>query len=140
MATAPLTTNKMHHAIGHSIGADTDIRAIGIDEAPNMPIKTFVMPPGGEDLPSGKMPGGALPTGGVSFQPGQPGALGQAPQAPQQPAPGQQPQSAPQQAPGQPAAPQQPSNILNMTHQGASNVSDDTAGPIAPGHAAAGVS
>jgi len=112
MAIAPLTTNKMHHALGHSIGENADIRSIGVNEAPDMPTKTFVMPPGGEDLPSGKMPGGALPTGGINFQPSTPGALGQAPQAPQQP--GQPPQG----APGQPAPNQPPSNILNMTHQG----------------------
>ena len=133
--TAPLPTNQMHHAMSHSVGEDTDIRNVGVNEAPNMPVKTFVMPPGGEDLPLGKMPGGALPTGGVSFQPGTPGALGQAPQAPQgQP---QAPQGQPQAPQGQPrglqapqglsGAGQPPSNILSMTHQG------QTMAAMAPG-------
>ena len=97
---------------------------IGVDEAPNMPVKLY-MPPGK----------GGLPVGGVDFQPDQPGhqlaqapqgGLGQPPQG--QPPQGQPPQGAPMPAMGQaPAmpptgglgAPTGPrSNILQMTPQG----------------------
>ncbi len=116
----------------------TSPRHIGVDEAPNMPVKLY-MPPGKSEE------GNGMPIGGVDFQPDQPGhQLSQAPQgAPGQPPegmPGQPPQGAagapptagPQGAPmpamgqapampatggaGAPTGPQ--SNILQMTPQG----------------------
>lgn len=95
------------------------IKNVGVNEAPNLPIKAFVSPNGGS--------GAGLPIGGVDFQPMQPGRQmmpGQ-PGQPGQPPMGQpgQPPAPPQGGlPGQPPAPPKPgqlqSNILAMTPQG----------------------
>ena len=98
-----------------------NIQNVGVNEAPDMPVKAFV-PPNGSN-------GAGLPIGGVDFQPLQPGRqmlpqmpmgqLGQSPAMPgQSPAPaGQSPAM-----PGQPPTPPKPglpqSNILAMTPQG----------------------
>jgi hypothetical protein len=97
-----------YHAAGGSI-ANTS--RIGVDEAPDMPIKLY-MPPDGHK--------GGMPIGGVDFQPQVPGQQmtpqQQAPQGAQAPQ-GMPPQGAAGQAPqGQPQGPQ--SNILSMTPQG----------------------
>ena len=100
-----------YHAVGGSIKPTT----IGVEEAPNMPVKLY-MPPGK----------GGMPVGGVDFQPQVPGQQMMPQQQGQQP-PDQsgQPQdgSAPDQSGqppqgglGAPAGPQ--SNILQMTPQG----------------------
>ncbi len=84
---------------------------VGVEEAPDMPVKLYMPPSGGTT-------GGGMPVGGVDFQPeapghqltqGQPGQPPQGAQAPQ----GMPPQG----APGQPPQGQQ-SNILQMTPQG----------------------
>jgi hypothetical protein len=106
----------MHKADGGSI----NIKEVGAEEAPDMPIKEY-MPPTG--------PG--FPVGGVDFQPQSPGQQ-MLPQPPQPPGmPGQPPQGAmppgappmgamPPGMPGAPLAPPQgpQSNILAMTPQG----------------------
>ena len=103
---------------------------IGVDEAPDMPVKLYMPPGKSED-------GNGMPVGGVDFQPDQPGhQLAQAPQGtpgqppagmPGQPPSGvQNPAQAPQSPQGMPQAPQAAaqaptgpqSNILQMTPQG----------------------
>lgn len=94
----------------YAMGGGVDIKNVGVDEAPEMPIKAFVLPGATRKNP--------FPVGGIDFQPQMPGQQltpqmpGQPPQGPQQgqQPQGQQPQGAPQ---GQP-----PSNILQMTPQG----------------------
>ena len=99
---------------------------IGVDEAPDMPVKLY--------LPPGDGTGNKMPIGGVDFQPQTPGQqmapaqaqpqqggqLGAAPTgAPQgagMPQMGQAPQMPPTGGAGAPTGPQ--SNILNMTRQG----------------------
>lgn len=104
-----------------------DMQAVGINEAPGMPVKEAMMPAKPTDT-------NAMPTGGVDFQPQQPGMqLAPAPVPPQGPADqgqapqGQQPQGQPpiQLQPGQAGAnpagatpPGPQSNILSMTPQG----------------------
>lgn len=136
----PTQDEMLAHVMLHKAeGGAVDIRQIGAEEAPNMPVKEYVKPAGGQ----------GLPVGGVDFQPQQPGQqflpgaqepAGQVPgepgQVPQQPAPltGQPaPSLGAPQAPalnqpnqmlgarpmppfGQPTGPQ--SNILAMTRQG----------------------
>jgi hypothetical protein len=82
-----------------------DITQIGAQEAPNMPVKSFVIPNNGAQ--------GPMPMGGVDMNPSQPGqqmlpanALQPNPLTPQQP----QPPAGP--------APQGNGNILQMTPQG----------------------
>ena len=83
---------------------------IGVEEAPDMPVKRYMSPGIGRR---------GLPVGGVDFQPeqaGQQAAPGQ-PQGPEgQPPQGQPPQGMP--PPGQPPQAGPPSNILQMTPQG----------------------
>lgn len=136
----PSQDEMLAHVMLHKAdGGSVDIREVGAEEAPDMPVKEYVAPSGGE----------GLPVGGVDFQPQQPGKQflpqpqqppGQVPgepgQIPQQPAPltGQPaPSLNGPQAPalnkpnqmlggppmppfGQPKGPQ--SNILAMTPQG----------------------
>ena len=129
-----------HVMLRKADGGSIDMKTIGAEEAPDMPVKEYVAPSGGQ----------GLPVGGVDFQPEQPGKQlmpgapdqppgqipGQPGQVPQQPAPltGQPtPSLNGPQAPalnqpnqmlggppmppfGQPRGPQ--SNILSMTRQG----------------------
>lgn len=105
-------------------GGHINANHVGVEEAPNMPVKLY-MPPGQGD--------NKMPVGGIDLNPGQPGqqfsAVPQQPQGqPPQGAPGQPPQGAGMPAMGQ--APQMPStggagaptgpqsNILQMTAQG----------------------
>ena len=97
-----------YHADGGSIkSAD-----IGVEEAPDMPVKLY-MPPGK----------GGMPVGGVDFQPEVPGqqmaappSQGQPPQGAGMPQMGQAPAMPPTGGAGAPTGPQ--SNILQMTPQG----------------------
>lgn len=93
-----------------------NIKDVGVNEAPNLPIKAYVSPNGGS--------GAGLPIGGVDFQPLTPGnqmmpmQLGNPPQ-PGIPSPqsmGIPPMGTPPGAPPQPGQPQ--SNILALTPQG----------------------
>jgi len=88
-----------------------DISQIGAQEAPNMPVKSFVSTSGGQD--------GQMPVGGVDMSPSQPGhqllpanMMQPQPQAPQQP------QGAPTPLSGLTAPQGGGSNILQMTPQG----------------------
>jgi len=126
----PSQDEMLAHVMLHKAsGGLVDIKTIGVEEAPDMPVKEYM-----------KLEGEGFPVGGVDFQPQLPGqqilpaAPGQAGQPPGQPgqAPGQVPQmpgqmgqapqgGAPQGGPpmppfGQPRGPQ--SNILAMTPQG----------------------
>jgi hypothetical protein len=102
-------------------GGAIDIKQVGAEEAPDMPVKEYMKPTGE-----------GFPVGGVDFQPQSPGQQ-MLPQPPQPPGgmPGQPPQGAmppgapPMGAmpPGMPGAPPAPpkgpqSNILAMTPQG----------------------
>ena len=100
-----------------------NIKDVGVNEAPDLPIKAFVSPNGGN--------GEGLPIGGVDFQPltpgnqmmpMQPGQPQGGPPPGQPPMPGQPPQAGmpPPGAPGAPPPrPGQPqSNILALTPQG----------------------
>jgi hypothetical protein len=101
-----------HVMLRKAEGGSIDIKQVGAEEAPDMPVKEY-MPPSG--------PG--FPIGGVDFQPKVPGQQilpaqpGQPPQG-AAPTPGApQPQGGPPMPPfGQPQGPQ--SNILAMTPQG----------------------
>ena len=137
----PSQDEMLAHVMLHKAeGGAVDMKTVGAEEAPDMPVKEYVAPSGGQ----------GLPVGGVDFQPEQPGKQlmpgapdqppgqipGQPGQVPQQPAPltGQPtPSLNGPQAPalnqpnqmlggppmppfGQPRGPQ--SNILSMTRQG----------------------
>ena len=92
------------------------LKDVGVNEAPDLPVKAFVSPNGGN--------GAGLPIGGVDFQPKMPGQqmLPQQPGNPSQPgipspqSMGTPPMGTPPGAPPQPGQPQ--SNILAMTPQG----------------------
>jgi hypothetical protein len=85
---------------------------IGAEEAPNMPVKAYVPPAGGQD---GQLPVGGIDmseiTPGMQYMPEEqqamqpPGQPGQTPQPPMSPSAG-------------PSSPGQQSNILQMTPQG----------------------
>jgi len=118
-----------YRAAGGPISNPSDI---GVDEAPDMPVKLY-MPPDGHK--------GGMPVGGVDFQPQAPGQ--QLAPAQAQPSGAQNPAQAPQgpqgmaQAPQAgahpPAAPAGPqSNILQMTPQGRAMASMQ-ATPTTPG-------
>lgn len=79
-----------HVMLRKADGGAIDIKTIGAEEAPDMPVKEYVKPAGEQ----------GLPVGGVDFQPEQPGQQFM-PGAPQQP-PGQIP-GQPEQIPQQPA-------------------------------------
>lgn len=111
-----------HIMLHKADGGAVNIKDIGIDEAPDMPIKEFVPPSGGGGIPPGGVDFEPLTPGNqmMPAQPGQP-PQGQAPGQP--PAMGQPPQGqAPQGPLGQPrpGGPlgQPQSNILSMTPQG----------------------
>ena len=90
----------------------SNLTSIGANEAPSMPVKTFIQPHGNPD-------NGQIPVGGVDENVMQPGQqlMPQQPQQPQQPAHPPQAGAQPQQ--GQPQPPQGPqSNILSLTPQG----------------------
>jgi len=90
-----------------------NIKDVGVNEAPDLPIKAFVSPNGGN--------GEGLPIGGVDFQPLTPGNQMMPMPQPQgglPPMPGQSP-AMPGQSPAPPPRPGQPqSNILALTPQG----------------------
>ena len=89
----------------------SNLTSIGANEAPSMPVKTFIQPHGNPD-------NGQIPVGGVDENVMQPGQqlMPQQPQQPQQPG---QPQAGAQPQQGQPQPPQGPqSNILSLTPQG----------------------
>ena len=92
-----------------------NIKDVGVNEAPDLPIKAYVSPNGGN--------GEGLPIGGVDFQPLTPGNQmlpmqpGQQPgQPPAPPQGGMPPPGAPGAPPPKPGQPQ--SNILALTPQG----------------------
>ena len=109
-----LTTDQMRAALmGKSNTTSlSNLQSVGANEAPSLPVKSFIPPHGRSD-------NGSIPVGGVDenvMQPGQQMMPQQPQQQPGQPQPGQ-PQAQPQQ--GQPQPPQGPqSNILSMTPQG----------------------
>ena len=119
----PSQDEMLAHIMLHKAdGGAVNIKDIGIDEAPDMPIKEFVPPSGGGGIPPGGVDFEPLTPGNqmMPAQPGQP-PQGQAPGQP--PAMGQPPQGqAPQGPLGQPrpGGPlgQPQSNILSMTPQG----------------------
>ena len=88
------------------------ISSIGAEEAPDMPVKAYVPPAGGQD---GQLPVGGIDmseiTPGMQYMPEEqkemqpPGQPGQPPQPPMSPSAG-------------PSSPSQQSNILQMTPQG----------------------
>lgn len=99
------TVEQMRQELQAAGKPTNDISQIGANEAPNMPVKSFVVPNNGAT--------GPLPMGGVDMSPMQPGqqmlpanAMQPNPLAPQQP----QPPAGP--------APADGSNILQMTPQG----------------------
>jgi hypothetical protein len=123
-ADEPSHDEMLAHIMLHGMSS---LKDIGANEAPNMPIKTYV--------PQG--PGPGFPVGGVDFQPetkgqqmlpGQPNApMGAVPPQPGQPA-GQMPPSGQPPAPA-PGGPQ--SNILQMTPQGQAMAAMKASPPMA---------
>ena len=108
-----LTTDQMRAALmGKSNTTSlSNLQSVGANEAPSLPVKSFIPPHGAQT-------NGSIPVGGVDENVMQPGQqmMPQQPQQPGQPQPGQ-PQAQPQQ--GQPQPPQGPqSNILSITPQG----------------------
>ena len=90
----------------------SNLTSIGVNEAPSMPVKTFIPP-------HGAATNNSIPVGGVDQNVMQPGQqlMPQQPQQFQQP--GQPPQAGAQPQQGQPQPPQGPqSNILSLTPQG----------------------
>ena len=86
---------------------------IGAEEAPNMPVKAYVPPAGGQD--------GQLPVGGIDMSDITPGMqyMSEEQQAMQPPGqPGQPAPQGPSPLSAGPSAPGQQSNILQMTPQG----------------------
>lgn len=86
-------------------GGQVDIKNIGVNEAPDMDVKSF--------FPPRPATSGMLPVGGIQQPPQPPQQMQQPPQAPQGMPQGQAPFQPPQAPPRQP-----PSNILQMTPQG----------------------
>jgi hypothetical protein len=107
----------------------SDLSTIGANEAPNMNVKAYIPPSGGQ-LPVGGVSMGnqPLPIGGIDMSQGQqgnqlmPASLTQPPQPPQGAPQGQPPQAggmpSPLSAGASSPAQQPPSNILQMTPQG----------------------
>jgi hypothetical protein len=105
------SVHQMRSALmGHpNITSLSNLTSVGANEAPGLPVKTFIPPHGAET-------NGSIPVGGVDENVMQPGQQ-LMPQQPQQAAPQSQAGAQPQQ--GQPQPPQGPqSNILSMTPQG----------------------
>ena len=92
----PSQDEMLAHVMLHKAnGGLVDIKTVGAEEAPDMPVKEYVAPSGGQ----------GLPVGGVDFQPEQPGQQ-LTPGAPDQP---------PGQIPGQPGQiPQQPAPLTGQ--------------------------
>ena len=112
-----LTTDQMRAALmGKSNTTSlSNLQSVGANEAPSLPVKSFIPPHGRSD-------NGSIPVGGVDEDVMQPGQQMMPQQAPQQP-PGQpqpgQPQAGALPQQGQPQPPQGPnSNILSLTPQG----------------------
>jgi hypothetical protein len=125
--TVQPSINQMRaELIGKKPVSLSDLSTIGANEAPNMNVKAYVPPSGGQ-LPVGGVSMGAqpLPIGGIDMSQGQqgnqlmPASLNQPPQPPQG---GQPPQAggmpSPLSAGASSPAQQPPSNILQMTPQG----------------------
>lgn len=121
----PSQDEMLAHIMLHKAdGGAVNIKEVGVDEAPDMPIKEFVPPAGGGGLPPGGVdfepltPGNQLMPTQPGQQPGQP-PQGQAPGQPQQ-GPLGQPQSGGPLGQPQSGGPlgQSQSNILSMTPQG----------------------
>jgi len=111
----PDKDEMLAHLMLHKTPDSVNIKDVGVDEAPDLPIKAFVSPNGGGSE--------GLPIGGVDFQPLTPGNQLMPMQAGQQPGqspamPGQSPAPAGQSPapPPRPGAPQ--SNILSLTRPG----------------------
>ena len=112
----PTQDQMLAHIMLHKTPDSVDIRNVGVNEAPDLPIKAYVPPNGGN--------GAGLPIGGVDFQPLTPGnqLMPQQPGNPPQPgipspqSMGTPPMGTPPGAPPQPGQPQ--SNILSLTPQG----------------------
>jgi hypothetical protein len=92
----PTQDEMLAHVMLHKAeGGAVDIKTVGAEEAPDMPVKEYVAPSGEQ----------GLPIGGVDFQPEQPGKQ-LMPGAPEQP---------PGQIPGQPGQiPQQPAPLTGQ--------------------------
>jgi hypothetical protein len=92
----PTQDEMLAHVMLHKAeGGAVDIKTVGAEEAPDMPVKEYVAPSGEQ----------GLPIGGVDFQPEQPGKQ-LMPGAPDQP---------PGQIPGQPGQiPQQPAPLTGQ--------------------------
>jgi len=96
---------KRGGAVRMADGGQVDIKNIGVNEAPDMDVKSF--------FPPRPATSGILPVGGIQQPPQPPQQMQQPPQAPQGMPQGQAPFQPPQAPPMQP-----PSNILQMTRQG----------------------
>ena len=117
------TVAQMRMALSKQ-GNPIDLKSMGINEAPDMPVKHYYPPDDGFKGPS---PGGVamrngMPIGGIDQNRQQPGQQ-MMPMQPQQAAPGQPPGAPGAQPPGgPPAGPQGPTppmgNMLQMTPQG----------------------
>ena len=128
--TVQPSMNQMRaELIGKKPTSLSDLSTIGANEAPNMNVKAYIPPSGGQ-LPVGGVSLGnqPLPIGGIDMSQGQqgnqlmPASLIQPPQPPQGAPQGQPPQAggmpSPLSAGASSPAQQPPSNILQMTPQG----------------------
>jgi hypothetical protein len=128
--TVQPSMNQMRaELIGKKPTSLSDLSTIGANEAPNMNVKAYIPPSGGQ-LPVGGVSMGnqPLPIGGIDMSQGQqgnqlmPASLVQPPQPPQGAPQGQPPQAggmpSPLSAGASSPAQQPPSNILQMTPQG----------------------
>jgi hypothetical protein len=128
--TVQPSMNQMRaELIGKKPTSLSDLSTIGANEAPNMNVKAYIPPSGGQ-LPVGGVSMGnqPLPIGGIDMSQGQqgnqlmPASLIQPPQPPQGAPQGQPPQAggmpSPLSAGASSPAQQPPSNILQMTPQG----------------------
>jgi hypothetical protein len=111
----PDKDTMLAHLMLHKTPDSVNIKDVGVNEAPDLPVKAFVSPNGGN--------GENLPIGGVDFQPLTPGNQLMPMQAGQQPgqspAPAGQSPAMPGQSPAPPPRPGQPqSNILSLTRPG----------------------
>ena len=116
-AVEPDKDEMLAHLMLRKTPDSVNIKDVGVNEAPDLPVKAYVSPNG--------QSGTGLPIGGVDFQPLTPGNQmlpmqpGQQPGQP--PMPGQPPQGGmpPPGAPGAPPRPGAPqSNILSLTRPG----------------------
>jgi len=113
-AVEPDKDTMLAHLMLHKTPDSVNIKDVGVNEAPDLPIKAYVSPNGGS--------GAGLPIGGVDFQPLTPGnqmmpmQAGQQPGIPSPQSMGTPPMGTPPGAPPQPGQPQ--SNILSLTRPG----------------------